>query len=231
MLLAGFSGTGKSNITLTLALMSFAFGDAVVYVPSCDEWKKGDETKRANFWLDCTRVTLVKHFDQAARFRPNYTWGDLLFLEDPAKAYAAIMKELHHYDGGEFAVLIFYDEQSKVADDLGSPTLSEASSFVVACLFCCTVCCPLFVMLPCLSSHCQTITSGCRIITTSGQSKSWSDPHRELGHPGMKVVIGALPDEVFGAVCRNILKRCAACLYFEVPPWCFIATMRVTGRS
>ncbi len=150
--MAGFSGTGKSNITLMLALMAFARGDAVVYVPSCDTWKEQvEESTRANYWLDCTRVTLAKHFERQAKFHSGYTWGDLLFCEDPVKAYAAVMKELHEYDGGEFAVLIFYDEQSKAFGE-DSIILKEATTFEVCLAVARFLVCYLFMLFSPLSA-------------------------------------------------------------------------------
>jgi hypothetical protein len=169
LLLTGFSGSGKSNITLILALLGFARGDAVVYLPSCDVWKSlGDKENRAKHWLASARVSLSKHFEQPAKSMPAYTWGELLFLPDAVKAYQAIMHELHLYEGDTFAVLMFFDEQSKVAD-VESVILHEAATFKVFFLFFFGVCRQLIVGAvslrpPVKPSHGCVRTESCNIM-------------------------------------------------------------------
>jgi hypothetical protein len=127
ILLSGFSNSGKSNLTMTLALMAICRGDAVVYIPNCETWQQGGEIKQAEFWVECAKVSLYGHLDRACKVADNnLTWGDLLFQQDPVKAHADVMKELLTFQDGDKAVLLIYDEQGKVATRSDSPILCDA---------------------------------------------------------------------------------------------------------
>jgi hypothetical protein len=111
---SGFSGAGKSNITLSLALMGICRGDAVVYIPACMErppacgwyirstkvhgalcWGVGEKYTQAEYWVECARKTLYQHFDQPCSATSAFeTWGDLVFQDDAIKAHKMAMIEL-----------------------------------------------------------------------------------------------------------------------------------------
>jgi hypothetical protein len=51
----------------------------------------------------------------------------------------------------------------------------------------------------------QGLAFGCRIITTSGTSKSWDNPHREL--QDSKIDLTRLSDREYELFCVNLRER------------------------